>query len=368
MTTSSSSSAPPATWRRASSSRASCGSRRAGSCRPSTGSSGSSPLELSDDEFRDHARDVVNRFGRVSVADPAWDRFIRRLSYVQSDADHMQQLAAAVQRRVRGARGRHPRPLLPLDPAGGHGQHRCGPRRVGSGLGPDQRDPREALRHRRRLGSSPRRRAPQRPRRGADLPDRPLPGEGGRAEHPRDPLRQPAVRAHVEHAITSRASRSTCPRRSGSRTGRRSTRRRVRSATWWSRTCSRRWDSWRWSRRTRSVPTRSQPRSSGCSTRCSRSTPLRWFVASTRGTATSPRSPTTPTPRRWWRSGSRSTTSDGPGCRSSCGRGSGCPRVAGSSPCGCSIHRCTCSPTRCCTPATSWSSRSASPAASASTS
>ena len=45
-------------------------------------------------------------------------------------------------------------------------------------------------------------RAAQRVRRGADLPDRPLPRQGGRAEHPGGSLRQPALRADVVQPST----------------------------------------------------------------------------------------------------------------------------------------------------------------------
>ena len=70
-------------------------------------------------------------------------------------------------------------------------------------------------------------------RRGADLPHRPLPRQGGGAEHPRLPLRERAVRADLEPPAHRRTCRSTCPRRSA--IGQRapaSTRRPARTATW----------------------------------------------------------------------------------------------------------------------------------------
>ncbi len=72
----------------------------------------------------------------------------------------------------------------------------------------------EAVRHRPRQRAGAQRAAARGVRRGADLPHRPLPRQGGGAEHPRLPLRQRPVRADLEPQATSTTSRSTCPRRS----------------------------------------------------------------------------------------------------------------------------------------------------------
>jgi len=57
---------------------------------------GTSRRELSDDDFREHARDVVGKFGRTPAEGAAWDRFVQRLSYAASDAEDMGALASAV--------------------------------------------------------------------------------------------------------------------------------------------------------------------------------------------------------------------------------------------------------------------------------
>ena len=95
------------------------------------------------------------------------------------------------------------------------------------------------------------RRAARGLRRGADLPDRPLPRQGGGAEHPGVPVRQRAVRADLEpqphRPRADRRARDARPRAAGPR----STRPPAPTATWSSPTCSRCWRSWRWSRRPR---------------------------------------------------------------------------------------------------------------------
>ncbi len=57
---------------------------------------GTSPIEMTSEEFVDHTADVVGRFGRVPAAGPAWDEFVSRLSYVVSTSDDASDLAAAV--------------------------------------------------------------------------------------------------------------------------------------------------------------------------------------------------------------------------------------------------------------------------------
>ena len=85
--------------------------------------------------------------------------------------------------------------------------------------------------------------------RGAGLPDRPLPRQGGDAGPARAALRQRAVRAASGTASTSSRCRSTCPRRSTSPTAPASTTRPARCSTCSSPTCSRSPPRWRWNRR-----------------------------------------------------------------------------------------------------------------------
>ena len=92
----------------------------------------------------------------------------------------------------------------------------------------------EAVRHRPGVGEGAERAAARGLRRGADLPDRPLPRQGGGAEHPGLPVRQRPVRADLEPQLhRPRADRRAGDPRPGD-AGRRSTSPPARSATWWS--------------------------------------------------------------------------------------------------------------------------------------
>ena len=77
----------------------------------------------------------------------------------------------------------------------------------------------------------PERDPPRGASRGEHLPHRPLPRQGGGAEHPLLPLRQRLPRADLEPATTSRTCRSRWPRASASRAAASSTRRPASSAT-----------------------------------------------------------------------------------------------------------------------------------------
>ena len=57
---------------------------------------GSARHGITSEEFRDHAHQVVDQFGRLKPADGDWDGFAKRLSFVESSADDMGGLAAAV--------------------------------------------------------------------------------------------------------------------------------------------------------------------------------------------------------------------------------------------------------------------------------
>ncbi|MEZ0292727.1 MAG: glucose-6-phosphate dehydrogenase [Solirubrobacteraceae bacterium] len=58
---------------------------------------GTAPVEMSDDDFVAHVRDVVGKFGRVPATGEAWDTFIGRVGYVASSADDARDLAKAVE-------------------------------------------------------------------------------------------------------------------------------------------------------------------------------------------------------------------------------------------------------------------------------
>ena len=91
----------------------------------------------------------------------------------------------------------------------------------------------EAVRHRPRERGEAERRAARDLRREPDLPHRPLPGQGSGAQHPRVPVRQRALRAHLEPpAHRARADRRA--RDALDRSAHRLLREdRARTATWW---------------------------------------------------------------------------------------------------------------------------------------
>ena len=97
----------------------------------------------------------------------------------------------------------------------------------------------EAVRHGSRERGGAERQAARGVQRGADLSHRSLSRQGAGAEHPRVPLRQRLVRAHLE----SQLHRPRADRRAGDARPRQtlgaSTNPPARIATWWSRTCSR---------------------------------------------------------------------------------------------------------------------------------
>jgi glucose-6-phosphate 1-dehydrogenase len=57
---------------------------------------GTSRKQLTDDEFRAHARAAVDEFGRRTLTEQTWEEFARSLHYAASDADDASALAAAV--------------------------------------------------------------------------------------------------------------------------------------------------------------------------------------------------------------------------------------------------------------------------------
>ena len=113
--------------------------------------------------------------------------------------------------------GRRPAGALPRRPAHRLRRAHQGPGRARPGQGRARRL-REALRH--LAGHLPRARRAGAlgPRRGAGLPDRPLPRQGGHPGPARAALRQPALPTTSGAASTSRRCRSTSPRSSTSPT------------------------------------------------------------------------------------------------------------------------------------------------------
>lgn len=67
---------------------------------------GSSPIELSETEFREHARAAVEEFGRQPPEDPAWSDFASRLSYARAGDGDAAALGAAVARAEDAIGGR----------------------------------------------------------------------------------------------------------------------------------------------------------------------------------------------------------------------------------------------------------------------
>lgn len=57
---------------------------------------GTSPMVRTTEEFVDHVHDSIDRFGSDPPSGPDWDHLLARISYVQSSADDMEPLVAAV--------------------------------------------------------------------------------------------------------------------------------------------------------------------------------------------------------------------------------------------------------------------------------
>ncbi len=171
------------------------------------------------------------------------------------ERDRRRAAAAALPERPPGGR-----PLR--DPAG---VRRQAGRAVTGGHG-------EALRHRPGQRRGAQRHAASGLRRGADLPHRPLPRQGRRSRTSWPSASPTDSSSPSGTGTTSTTCRSTSPRRSGSTTASRSTRRPEPSRTWWSPTSSRSWASWPWSRRRPSPPVRSTRRRTRSSAPCACST------------------------------------------------------------------------------------------------
>ena len=187
---------------------------------------GASLDELDDEGFRRHVRDALGEFCRMDVEDN-WKAFSERLSYVPSRADA---LAAGVA-RAEEAIGGEPRRLyymsVPPSAAGPIVAHARGGRAGRARPGGDG----EAVRNGPGLGPRAQRDGARGVRRGPDLQDRPLPGQGSGAEHAGPAVRQRLSRAAVEpRAHRPRADRRARDARRSARAAS-STRARAPSAT-----------------------------------------------------------------------------------------------------------------------------------------
>ena len=157
---------------------------------------GTSLEEMTDDEFREFARKACEEFGAHSLTPEQWDRFDDNLVYVSQSAGP-EALAAAVKQaeeslgpdtlRLHYLSVPPKAAVAVITDAAGRRPRRPLTRRHG-----------EAVRHRPRQRHRPQRHGPRDLRREPDLPDRPLPRQGGGPEHPRLPVRQRAVRADLE--------------------------------------------------------------------------------------------------------------------------------------------------------------------------
>ena len=191
---------------------------------------GTSLEDLDDDTYREQAKAALDEFDRRTAERRGVAHFAEKLHYVPSKAGPKalaQAVTEAAERLGPSARRIHYLSRAPEGgPRGGRDHPRRGPRR---GL-PDHHG--EAVRHRsgERRGAEPA--AARDVRREPDLPDRPLPGQGAGAEHPRHPLRQRPVRAHLEPQLhpADPDRRAGDPRARAARAP--STRRPAPTATW----------------------------------------------------------------------------------------------------------------------------------------
>ena len=307
--------------------------------------------DLDDDDYHVMARSACDEHARGEVTDEHWRPVPPDGSPTSPRLSGADGLARAVE-RAEAELGGEPRRLhyLSIPPA----RRRRGGAHPGRGPahrpGPDHHG--EAIRDRPGQRPAPQRGGPGGLRRRPGLPDRPLPRQGGGPEHPGLPVRQRAVRAHLEPPA-HRPHPDRRPRDPvGGLAGGLLRADRAPSGTWWSPTCSRSWPSWPWSPRPPSSPGPSTRRRTRSSAPCARSTRPRSSGASTRDTAGPRGWPATRTPRPSSPCAARSTTGAGPACPSSCGPASRWPRghASSRSP---SASR----PSRCSRPGPAWGPR-----------
>ena len=279
---------------------------------------GTSLDEIDSDNFRKLAHKACKEFAHHAVTDELFDQFIANLTFVP--AEWPRGAGERGSRADRGARRRSPPAPLSERPAqsGDGGDGHAAEGRPG-GEFPDHHG--EALRHRSRQRAEAECGDARRIRRGADLPDRPLPRERGGAQHLGVPIRQRAVRADME----SQPDRPHADRRP------RDARHRGPAEFYESTGAFRDMVVTHLFQVLAIVamepPTALTPRAineekNKVFRRCSRSTRTTSSVASTAAIASLTPWPTTPTPRPSSRCAARSTTGDGPASRSSSAPGS----------------------------------------------
>ena len=172
---------------------------RDGQLTPDTRIVATSRAGLDEAGYRDKMRGELPRFVRPEELDPVVvERFVARLTHVSLDIDDLDGWGAC---RRRAARPRQGAGLLPRHRAvavrhrqrpPGHPRPRH--RAVPPGAG-------EAARPRPRLRPGDQRRRRRGVRGAADLPDRPLPGQGERPEPAGHPVREHLPRAAVERQL-----------------------------------------------------------------------------------------------------------------------------------------------------------------------
>ena len=167
---------------------------------------GTSLEPMDTDAFRTFARSACTQFSRTPVTAGDWHNFAGRLHYTDQAAGSPT-LADGGRCRRAGSRRQPAAAPLPERAPGGGARGDPRPARRGA-CPPVTRDHGKAVRHGpgERASAEPHR--PRGLRRGPGLPDRPLPGQGGRPEHPRAAIRKRPVRTDLEPSLhRSRADR-----------------------------------------------------------------------------------------------------------------------------------------------------------------
>ena len=161
---------------------------------------GSAPASstMTDEQFRAHAKRACTDFGITKPDDPSWPDYERRLSFAAAEPGKTADLEAAVQRAEKRDWRFPPAAVPPGHPARRvhvHGGHAG---RLRPGQRPEPGDRREAVRHRPGVGAGAEPRPASGLRRVADLPHRPLPGQGIGRQHLGVQVRQRDARAGLE--------------------------------------------------------------------------------------------------------------------------------------------------------------------------
>ncbi len=160
--------------------------------------------EKEHEDFAEMAKESIERFSRQKPDSDVLNGLLQDVRYLPGtfDDDKVYSELERVLGGVRREGGPPPQPdLLPDHRAGFLSRDRRENRRGRSGPAGAERGPnrdREALRGRSGLSAQAQRRSPGGLSGVADLPDRPLPGQGDRPEPDGVPVRQHAVRAGVE--------------------------------------------------------------------------------------------------------------------------------------------------------------------------